>query len=437
LIDYERVSARRAAGDGWDAIAADLGLNPEQLRSQYRRAHKQRGKRAPKSVSATTSETTSEERTKSLRVTLPTKVTNLTELIAALEVDMDDWRVRSFVGNAWQGQTPEGVETFLQVKAQFERDKARELAEWRLAGEEIVELMRSHAPRYEPIAFDSKALRGAEPTLYTVHIYDPHLGMLAWGPETGADYDIRIARSDYARAADHLTALAPLYNPERVLIVIGHDMGHVDTPGINRRGGTTTSGTPQDVDGRIAKQFTTMARCAVHLIDRARRLGVPVDVQMVGGNHDRETVFKLGVVLDAWYRNDESVTVVNPPAKRSYYGYGQNAFMLTHGEEYRRHRDSLPLIFATECPAELWVQSRYREILTGHNHIKLEGRYWPTGDASETRGIRTRSLPGLTPEDAWHTESGYKHTRAATAIAYRRSGGVAGLHEFNLWSEGE
>jgi hypothetical protein len=439
-IDIARAAQLRAEGQTWPRIADMMGTPVSTLRDAVKRYNFQKGL-DNLNVPATVSETATEEREKSLLARLPVKVTNLDELIAALQVDMEEWKVKGFTGNAWQGQTAEGVETFLQVKAQFERDRARELEAIRLAGEEIVELMKTHAPPYEALDWMVRDGVGSmmghkDPCLYSIHIYDPHLGMLAWGEEVGESYDIRIARSTYATAADHLCSLGAIYPVERVMVVIGNDMGHVDTPGINRRGGTTTAGTPQDVDGRVAKQFTTMLRCAVHLIDRARLLA-PVDVMMVGGNHDRETVFKLGVVLAAWYRNDPEVTVHNSPAKRSFYAYGRNAFMLTHGEEYRRQRSNLPLIMATECPAQMWVDSVYREILTGHNHAKLEGRYWPTSDMDEERAIRTRSLPGLTASDAWHVEEGYKHTRSATAIAYRRSGGVAGLHEFNLFNEKE
>lgn len=427
--DLDDAVRRHLAGASWRSLAAEYGVAESGLRRRGNRAIRERSGRAVPGITSPEAE----ERTRSVRVKLPATVTNLEELIRVLQVDTDEWSVKSFLGNGWMGQTAEGLEQFLQVKAQFERNPERTAEYLRQIAQDCIEDMREHAPTYPtppaPVPLDG------DPVLYTVHIYDPHLGMLSWGPETGADYDIKIARSDFARAGAHLLSLGWLYPIDRVLIVLGNDMQHVDTAGLNGRGGATTKGTPQDTDGRRAKQFTTARKVSVDLIDRALNLGRPVDVELVPGNHDRDQTYRLGEVLSAWYRNVPLVTVTYGPAKRSFYGYGQNAFMLTHGEEYRRQRDSLPLIFATECPAELWVRARYREILTGHNHVNLVGRYLPTSDQNETRGIRTRSLPGLTPEDAWHTEEGYRHVRSATAIAYRRSGGVAGLHEFNLWNE--
>ncbi len=160
---------------------------------------------------------------------------------------------------------------------------------------------------------------------------------------------------------------------------------------------------------------------------------------MIPGNHDEQTTYKLGEVLQAWYRNDPRVDVKYDvesedeaywPRRRQYYQYGHNALMFTHGMEYKRKRDPLPLLFATECPPMIWATTTHREVHTGHNHIRMSGRYQPEQDVTETRAIITRSLPGLTPEDAWHYQQGYKHAQAGTALVFRRSGGIAGLHEF-------
>ena len=72
-----------------------------------------------------------------------------------------------------------------------------------------------------------------------------------------------------------------------------------------------------------------------------------------------------------------------------------------------------------------------REIHTGHHHISMEGGYYPDHSLTESRGVRIRSLLGLTATDAWHYGQNYLHHRGATALIYRHSGGVAGLHEYN------
>lgn len=423
----------RLRGQTWGQIGATVGASAGAARKWYeyhggRELEKERQTDAPDPEPETSE-------TETRIVEIPSqgfhKIHTLEELVDFLEVDRDQWKVSSFDGNAWEQHSVEkGKVTLLQVKAKFERDWERQYERLAEALEEMIEDAANHAPPYEPI---ERTLYDGDPVSYWAHIYDPHLGMLAWGREVGADYDLSIALEDYGDAADHLVGLANLYPVEEFNFVVGHDLVHVDHPSMdgrgNARGGATSSGTAQDIDTRLSKMFTAARRAVVRAVDRAR-LVAPVKVRVVPGNHDRLTMYKLGETLHAWYRNDPEVEVIYGPAKRFFCQYGENAFMLTHGEEYNRKRDNLPLIFATECPPEIWSNTRYREILTGHNHIKKGGRYVPTADGDETRTIRTRSLPGLTPEDAWHYEQGYKHWRASTAIAYRKSGGIAGLHEF-------
>ena len=359
-------------------------------------------------------------------------VRNLDDLVAFFDVDLDVWEVKSWHvgGSEWDQNAEKGiVAQSVKLTAHFvrrpteERNKALEIV-W-----QAVEDMGGHSPAYTPVD-RADSLGGGDPMLFELAIHDPHFGMLAWGSEVGGDsYDLKIAIQDYRAAVEHLLALARLYNTERILYVVGHDTQHINQTGLMQKGGATAKGTPQDVDGRIAKIFTAIRRAVVEGIDAARLIA-PVDVVVVPGNHDPDEMYKLGEVLSAWYRQDPEVNIQYSANKRQFYSFGANLFLLTHGEEYRRKRESLPLIMATESPKQAWVDSTCREIHTGHNHVNMQGGYYPTAEADETRAIRTRSLPGLTATDAWHHENGYRHQRAATALIYRKSGGFAGLHEF-------
>lgn len=380
---------------------------------------------------------TREVESRTLTATEVSRIRSLDELLEFFDVDTEQWTVLTYKVNSWESQqkAPDGsvrIVPLYQVKATLVRSFEAEADELRRVHEQLLEDLAAHAPRYELPAYRDLPVTD-EPHLLEIAIHDPHIGMLAWGREVGQPYDSDIAVADYGAAVEHLLGVSSFYPIERILYIVGHDLLHVDAPGVNARGGTTAAGTPQDVDSRLARMFTYARRAVVAGIDRARLIA-PVDVVVVPGNHDRESMYKLGEVLYAWYRNDDAVNVIYGPNKRKFYGYGRNAFMLTHGEEYRRKRDNLPMIFATECPAELWVQSEggCREVHTGHNHVMLRGGYYPTAEVDESRGIRTRSLPALTPPDSWHYEQGYKHQRAATALVYRKSGGVAGEHQFTL-----
>lgn len=279
-----------------------------------------------------------------------------------------------------------------------------------------------------------------EPLLAVVAINDAHFGMLAHGDETGkGHYDLDIARQTFEGAViglgHHLlryrTFAGSRQSVQRILFLVGNDLFHANsyTPGGKQP--VTRAGTPQDVDTRLHEVFTTARRTVTWAIDELARWGADIDVVMVPGNHDVDEVYRLGEVLEAWYRKDAQVSVANSANKRKFYGFGKNALMLTHGEEFKRQRDNLAMIMLNEMPGQMLLDSRdgLREVLTGHNHAAMSGGYFPTAGLTESQGVRVRSLPGLTGIDAWHHEEGYRHHRAATLLVYQESGGLYALHE--------
>jgi len=278
-----------------------------------------------------------------------------------------------------------------------------------------------------------QSLGDAETALAPLNIDDSHFGMQAWGEEVnGPNQDLDIITQDFNEAVDRQIALSRLYPVGEYLIPLGHDMSHVNQYGEGGKTATTKRGTVQDVDTRIAKIFRATRASAVRMIDVARSTSRPVHVVMVPGNHDPDENFKLGEVLQAWYRHDPYVRITNTPTMHKYVGFGKVALMLTHGEHYKKQKAGNPIVtFAAECPAKIWVASEggCREILSGHFHKRMQGRYIPTFDVDEENGIVARSLPGLTARDAWHYGEGYGHRRASTLIAYHRDGHVLGQHE--------
>ena len=273
--------------------------------------------------------------------------------------------------------------------------------------------------------------RGPERYVAVLSVADPHFGMLAHGDEVGDNYDLGIARNDYERVShellDRLDAFPLL--PGRVVVVVGNDLFHANS--VREKVPMTRRGTPQDYDTRFHEVFTQVRRSVTRVIDAANVYTSQVDVVVVPGNHDHDECYRLGEVLNAWYRNTPGITVQYSANKRQFYGFGKVALMLTHGEEYRRKRENLSMIMLTEMPNEMLVASQggIREVLTGHNHASMAGGYYPTGELSESRGVRVRSLPGLTDTDAWHHERGYQHHRAGTMLIYDTEGGS--LHSYH------
>lgn len=444
-VQAARVGDHRARGSTWLGVAVAEGFpTANAARSAYNRWRAKQDKQPPTYDQAGDDPNETQEevivsgrRFKDIR--------SLDDLVAFFDIDLDVWEIvgHTLGMSEWDQSVEKGtVAQSVKIKATFKRKVSVEQQAAQQAFEDLkadaLSYSYSYSPEHTTSLLTPRNLQGhedGEACMFELAIHDPHLGMLAWAPEVGGvSQDLKTITEDYAAAVERLLPLAHLYNTEEIVYIVGHDLTHVNQYGINKSGGTTAGGTAQDVDGRIAKIFTAARQAVVAGVDLARTIA-RVKVIVVPGNHDVDESYRLGEVLNAWYRKADDVEVQYSANKRQFHGFGANAFMFTHGEEYRRKRDSLPMIMADECPPELWVASAApgcREIHTGHNHVNLAGGYYPTAEATESRGIRTRSLPGLTATDAWHHESGYRHRRSASALIYRKSGGIVGQHEFNL-----
>lgn len=362
------------------------------------------------------------------------RIKTLKDLLEAAEVDFDEWYVDRHEVNKWEVGTkdPDGnivIEPLFQVKAWLKPNKGIDEVN-RAFIDAALRRVAEH-PRIMPLALQNRgSFVREEPVLYVPSIYDPHIGALSWGIETGEAYDSQIAANDYMESVDRLMGPASFYNVERMLYVIGHDLLHVDSLGPRGKGGQTTKGTPQDIDSRLGKMADVACECLLYGIDSclANSPG-PIDVVVVKGNHDAERMYMIGKFVDAYYRSEPRITVDFGPALRKYYTYGVNLIGMTHGLEAKRTRDSLPLIMATEAKREDWAATIFRDWLVGHHHTRFRLKFL---DQFEQRGVRVHALPGLTTEDYWHYQEGYKHRRSSEAHIFSSTGGHCGHYSFNL-----
>jgi hypothetical protein len=256
--------------------------------------------------------------------------------------------------------------------------------------------------------------------LYELSIPDVHFGKLAHRDESGEDYDIKIATERYRTAVDELLNEVNLNRVERILFPVGNDMVHIDS-----RKNETFEGTRQDSDSRFYKIVRTVKNILIETIDRLSIIA-PVDVLVVSGNHDPESMFMIGEMLDAYYHNDDRVSVDNSPSQRKYYQYGINGFQYTHGNE-ENHKD-LGLIFATE-KSQLWADTTYRVVKTGHFHKKKKIDYV---SVDEYQGFQVQVLPSLSGADAWHTSKGFRSLKGAKGFLYHPTRGCVGEFNYNV-----
>ena len=334
------------------------------------------------------------------------RIRTLETLLESAKVDLTRWYVVTHTIKSWDmgAKGPDGnilTEELWAIRATLRAVPGAALAQAITA--DLIADMDAHAPVYAPVVYPKAD--GARRMLL-VSMADHHIGGLSWWQETGASWDADIAERLAAEAMAEVLTMATLYSPERVTVVIGNDWFHTDRT-IDGKGGTTTRGTVQETDGRWQKVFRIGTRAAVGMIDAARALA-PVTVICRPGNHDEQTAFVLGDLLDAWYRNDESVEVQNDPAPRVYMQYGANGLGFAHG--HNEKQDRLPLLMAAEAPA-MWAATVFRGWITGHLHRgeRIKG---------EVSGVQIDVMPSLCADDDYAVRLGLLHRRSCEAIVY-------------------
>jgi hypothetical protein len=253
--------------------------------------------------------------------------------------------------------------------------------------------------------------------LWECAIFDAHIGKLSYAPETGSNYDVKIASKIYADAVDFSIANARKFKIEKIIFPIGQDFLHVDG-----KTDETTAGTRQDTDGRSTKVFVTARKLLIASIEKLKTIA-PVDVICTPGNHEENSMFHLGDCLECRYWNDENVTIFNDPRSRKYYQWGKNLIGYVHGDKTKIN--DLAVLMATESP-KIWSQTKYRYWRLGHyHHQKLY--------VDEKSGVIIEVLPSISAADSWHSTQGYtENIRGAVSSMFDKEHGLIGKFYFNL-----
>lgn len=279
----------------------------------------------------------------------------------------------------------------------------------------LLKEMREHRPKYPKLKHTRRA---GTRHLAELSISDHHFGKLAWEPETGNNYDLKIAEETYMHAAEDLIRRALVFTPERWLFIVGNDLLHTDLGGL----GQTTAGTRQDTDGRWQKTYLVARKCCVRVTEMLLA-SAPVDILIIPGNHDEEKMFCLGDSLTCQFHDHPAVTVNNGPNKKKFYRYGTNLLGFQHGHK-QKDKKHLPLDMASEVP-ELWAQTTWREIHCGHFHSEKE-EVWYMKRSESIGEVIVRYLPSLCGRDLWHADAGYRSMPAAECHLYDHDTGRAG-----------
>ena len=249
--------------------------------------------------------------------------------------------------------------------------------------------------------------------LPTIIIGDAHLGMRADATETrDRDFDSKIASAEILEAIDYLVDAAPAAE-EAMLINVG-DFMHA-----NSHKNTTANLTPLDVDTRIEKVMRIAADTMIHSITRMLEKHSKVSVVMARGNHDSDTAIAVAMILAYRYAKEPRVTILEPHGFHTYTTFGKNLIAVTHGDKApsRRLADVLPRL-------SVWSKTSHRYWILGHFHSKLAEQF--------DNSVVIERFGTLAPSDSWHASKFYKSPSIMNQIVYRRSGGIAIRHEYEI-----
>lgn len=283
------------------------------------------------------------------------------------------------------------------------QDPALILRTFKAAAEEILPTAAVPAP-----VFSDKDLLAVYP------LGDPHLGLIASALLTGTDYDLNASVADLTCAMDELVDAAP--EAGTCLIANAGDFFHAD----DMTGKTSRSGHKLDVDPRWHHVLRAGLECMIRLVNRALEKHERVIVDNRPGNHDDMSAAFLQLCLEAYYRNEYRVEVVQCVRPVWYMVHGDVMIATAHGHAPKA--DDLPAILAADAPHD-WGRTKIRHAYVGHIHHQTVKEY---------PGCTVESLRVHGAKDSWTHAMGYRAKRAVVMDVWHRTRGHRTRHTVNL-----
>jgi len=240
-------------------------------------------------------------------------------------------------------------------------------------------------------------------TLYP--IADLHAGMMAWGRETGEDYNTATATERLTGWIGQCISSSP--RSGLGIVLAAGDLLHAND---------NTNATPQskhvlDVDTRHFKTLDRVIEAMALSVDLALHHHESVLVVVKPGNHDRDAYLAVLFGLDQRYRSEPRVTVEKNPSEFWAYQFGKVMLACHHGDKAKAQQ--MVLYLADEFP-EMWGGTRHRFLWTGHLHHHK---------SQDIGGVQWEQLRAITAKDAYAASHAYSARAQMQGITYHREFG--------------
>ena len=259
----------------------------------------------------------------------------------------------------------------------------------------------------EPIARPARAPKSRDKDIIPfIQIGDAHFGMLAHEAETGANFDLKIAKRELLAGIN--TLVDESEPTERIFINDCGDFTHYE----NMRGETEASGHRLDFDGRFPKMIDVYAETMRAVVDKALSKAQFVDVAINMGNHSRTNDIWMAVLLREVYGHTGRVNVLNNRTPFIAYRFGRTFTLTHHSDKCKPNR--LGHVMATDF-AQDWGESLYRYIDIGHIHHNMVCKEHP--------GVIIESWNQLANKDQWANDNGYRSRQSISIVERSRTYG--------------
>ena len=230
---------------------------------------------------------------------------------------------------------------------------------------------------------------------------DLHYGKLGWEGFGPGAFDRQECARRLVTSTRRLMRDIP-YQPEKVALYVGSDWVHIDSSK-----GTTTKGTPQDMDGvpeQIAGEALALLFDTVRVwanVGYGDEDGVKLEIYLKAGNHDKLLAYTFFEALRQAYLDVPSVKVSSDRSQYTIHQYGASMVMATHGDGRYTCRD-LAEVMASHAPV-IWGNTAYKYAFRGNlHHSRVE----------EGNGIQSILYPSLSAADRYHQIHWPVHGRA-------------------------
>lgn len=269
----------------------------------------------------------------------------------------------------------------------------------------VVDAFKEELPRAEPVL---PVPRSNEDLLNQYTITDLHLGMLAWGEESGADWDLKIAETliiDWFAAAIAQSPAAAIAILAQLGDLLHHDSKASVTPAHHH---------VLDADSRLQK----MIRAAIRIIRRVVAMLLEkhkrVHMIMADANHDEAGGAWLRELFAAFYEDEPRVTVETSP--NTYYAVEHGLTSLFYHHGHKKKIKQVDAVFAGKF-REIYGRTKFAYGHTGHLH---------SDELISTNLMKVERHETLAAPDAYAANGGWLSGRSAKVITYSKRFGEVG-----------